>query len=58
MFTMRRGLQVLRRKATTGSSAAAAAAARSMAPKAAFSSGASITVDLSKAFDLHSTYNK
>lgn len=35
---------------------AAAAAARKTAPKAAFSSGASITVDLSKAFDLHSTY--
>ncbi len=50
---MRCGLRILGRKP---SSVTTAAAARGMAPKAAFSSGASITVDLSKAFDLHSTF--
>lgn len=50
---MRCGLRVLGHKVCSGSSVTAAAAARGMAPKAAFSSAASITVDLSKAFDLH-----
>jgi hypothetical protein len=53
---MRRGLQVLGRKASRSSGGALGGKVNATPPIAAFSSDSSITVDLSKAFDTHSTY--
>lgn len=53
---MRRGLQLLGRKASRSSGGGLGGKVNATPPTAAFSSDSSITVDLSKAFDTHSTY--